>query len=77
MKKVETIILTLFLFLLSFIPFLWLSKGQLILGYDAVFPLNPIAFLLDRIYSWTSVQGFTMDQSGIQGSLIIHFIFAG
>lgn len=74
MKKFEKLFLTSFLFLLSFVPFLWLSKGQLILGYDAVFPLNPTAFLLDRIYSWTSVQGFTMDQSGIQGSLIIHFI---
>ena len=74
MKKTEKIILTILLFLLSFVPFLWLSKGQLILGYDAVFPVNPTGFLLDRIYSWTSVQGFTMDQSGIQGSLIIHFI---
>lgn len=74
MRKFEKLFLTLFLFTLSFVPFLWLSKGQLILGYDAVFPLNPTAFLLDRIYSWTSVQGFTMDQSGIQGSLIIHFI---
>lgn len=74
MKRFEKIFLVLFLFLLSLVPFLWLSKGQLILGYDAVFPLNPTAFLLDRIYSWTSTQGFTMDQSGVQGSLIIHFI---
>lgn len=74
MKKIENIILISFLFVLSFVPFLWLSGGQLVLGYDAVFPLNPIAFLTDRLYSWTTTQGFSMDQSGIQGSLIIHFI---
>lgn len=74
MIKVEKIILTIFIFSLSFVPFLWMTNGQLILGYDAVFPLNPTAFLLDRIYSWTTTQGFDMDQSGIQGSLIIHLI---
>lgn len=76
MKKIETIILTLFLFLLSFIPFLWFPKDQILIGYDNVYPLNGAAFLKDRIFSWTTTSGFDMDQSGIQGSLVIHFIDA-
>ncbi|MFH0863461.1 MAG: alpha-(1-_3)-arabinofuranosyltransferase family protein [Candidatus Gottesmanbacteria bacterium] len=74
MRKIENIILTIILFSLSLIPLLWLSEHQVVLGYDAVYPLNPQAFLKDRLYSWSSTLGFSMDQSGVQGSLIIHFI---
>lgn len=72
--KKEDIFLTLLVFALSFIPFLWLRHNQILLGYDNVYPLNPIAFLKDRIFSWSSIQGFGLDQSGQQGSLVIHFI---
>ncbi len=74
MKILAKHFLVLFLLLFSFVPFLWLSGNQLILGYDVVFPLKAPAFLIDRMYSWTTVGGFDMDQSGIQGSIIIHFI---
>lgn len=76
MKKIEKIILVLFLFSFSFVPFLWFPKDQILIGYDNVYPINGVAFLKDRIFSWTTTSGFDMDQSGIQGSLIIHFIDA-
>ncbi|HSX40273.1 MAG TPA: alpha-(1-_3)-arabinofuranosyltransferase family protein [Candidatus Saccharimonadales bacterium] len=74
MKKISSYLLIAFVFLFSFVPFLWLGKGQILLGYDMVYPLNTAGFLRDRIYSWTTTQGFDMDQTSIQGSLIIHFI---
>lgn len=74
MKKIESIILTIFVFILSFIPLLWFHGDQILLGYDNVYPLNPVAFLKDRVFSWSYVQNFGYDQSGVQGSLIIHAI---
>ncbi len=70
----SAIFLTLCVFLLSFIPLLWFSGDAILLGYDNVYPLDPLPFLKDRFFSWTSTQGFGLDQSGQQGSLIIHFI---
>lgn len=72
--KRQDILLTIFVFSLSLIPLLWFKDNQILLGYDNVFPLNPNAFLTDRLYSWTSIQNFGFDQSGQQGSLISHFI---
>ena len=72
----STIVLTVFVFLLSLIPQFWFPGKSILLGYDNVYPLNPVAFLQDRLYSWTSTQGFEVDQSAIQGSLVIHFIDA-
>lgn len=72
--KKTRLLLTIFIFSFSFIPFLWLSGHQVLLGYDLVFPLKFPQFLLDRIFSWTTVSGFDSDRSGIQGSIVIHFI---
>lgn len=74
MRKVTNGILCTLLFLLCLTPLVWFPGNSILLGYDNIFPLNPSAFLVDRIYSWSSTLGFSMDQSGIQGSLIIHFI---
>lgn len=74
MKLKKTTFLTVVVFCLSFIPLLWFPGKSILLGYDNVYPLDPIPFLYDRIFSWTQSQNFGLDQSGIQGSLIIHFI---
>src|SRR5581483_6492207 len=74
MTKIEKIFFTCFIFILALVPLLWFHGNQILLGYDNVFPLNPIAFLSDRIFSWTQTIPFGADQSGTQGSLIIHFI---
>lgn len=71
---ITNLILTILVFSFSLIPFLWFKNNQVLLGYDNVYPLNAIDFLRDRLFSWSSVQGFGFDQSGQQGSLIIHFI---
>lgn len=60
--------------IISLIPLLWFPNNEILLGYDNVYPLNHGDFLADRIFSWSSAQGFYADQSGVQGSLIIHFI---
>ena len=72
--KKQDVLLTIFVFSLSLIPLLWFKDNQILLGYDNVYPLNPAAFLVDRIFSWTSIQNFGFDQSGQQGSIINHFI---
>lgn len=72
-SKVNTFI-TLTVFSLSLIPLLWFRGDQILLGYDNVYPLSALDFLRDRLFTWSSIQGFGMDQSGQQGSLIIHFI---
>lgn len=76
MSKIQKTILTVFLFVLSFTPLLWFPGNSILLGYDNVYPLNPEAFLRDRIFSWSTTQGLGVDQSGIQGSLPIHIIDA-
>lgn len=70
--KLIHLVLTIVLFSLALLPLGWFSGKQLLLGYDNVYPVNPVAFLQDRVYSWTTTQNFGMDQSGIQGSLFIH-----
>lgn len=74
MTKKEKVFFTVLILLLSFVPLLWFHGNQILVGYDNVFPINPYAFLSDRLFSWTSTAPFGADQSGIQGSLIIHFI---
>lgn len=73
-KSLTNIFLTAIVFLLSIIPLLWLKDNQILLGYDNVYPLNAIDFLKDRFFSWTQTQGFGFDQSGQQGTLVIHFV---
>lgn len=72
--KRSSLFLTVFIFALSLIPNLWFHKNQILLGYDNIYPLNALDFLRDRLFSWSSIQGFGYDQSGQQGSLMIHFI---
>lgn len=74
MSKLSSIILTVLLFSLSLVPLLWFPGKTILLGYDSVFPLFPLDFLSSRIYSWSAGVGFGMDQSGLQGSLLVHFI---
>lgn len=72
--SLSKIVLTLVVFGLSLTPILWFKGDQILIGYDNVYPLNPVEFLKDRFFSWTQAQNFGHDQSGVQGSLIIHFI---
>lgn len=69
----SSFILAALLFFLSLLPLLWFPGQTILLGYDNVFPLAPVSFMIDRVYSWTDTLGFGSDQSGIQGSLPIHF----
>lgn len=72
--KNEILLGIILFFFLSLIPLRWFPGNSLLLGYDSVYPLDSSAFLSDRIFSWSNTQGIEMDQSGIQGSLVIHSI---
>lgn len=73
-KKLTSIILTLLIFSLSLTPLLWFPGKSILLGYDNIYPLAPLDFLKNRLFTWSQAQGLGIDQSGIQGSLIVHFI---
>jgi len=75
-KKKKALVDLLFIFLLSLTPLLWLRPGQLMVGHDNVFPLEPKSFLKNRLYTWTEKQGFGQDQSLIIGTIPIHLIDA-
>lgn len=66
--------LTVLVFCISLVPFLWLKNNQILLGYDNIYPINGLDFLKDRFFSWTLTQGFGFDQSGQQGTLVVHLI---
>ena len=74
MNKVHHALLLLILCGISFIPFIWTSGNELLIGYDNVFPLRPVEYIQDRLYSWTRTRGVEMDHSGMQGSIIVHVI---
>lgn len=60
----------LFLFLLSLTPLLWLKDGQIILGHDSGFRINPIQYLVSLFYSWDPTSNFGQDSSLYKGFLI-------
>lgn len=65
-----------FIFIISLTPLLWFRPGQIMVGHDNVFPLEPKSFLLNRLTTWTEKQGFGADQSLIMGTIPIHFVDA-
>ena len=74
MKKV---LIDIFLiFLLSLTPLLWFKPGEMMVGHDNIFPLDPQSFLEGRLYTWNQNKAFGQNQSLIMGSIPIHFIDA-
>lgn len=65
----------LIIFFVSLTPLLWFRPGQMMLGHDNVFPLDPKEFLSGRLTTW-SPHGFGQNQSLIMGTSLIHFIDA-
>ncbi|MDP3941280.1 MAG: hypothetical protein Q8Q49_03125, partial [bacterium] len=60
--------------LLSLLPLLWFRPGEIIVGHDNVFPLDPQVFFRDRLFAWSEHHGFGYDQSQGMGSIVIHAI---
>ncbi len=74
MKKV---LIDIFLiFLLSLTPLLWFRPGEIMVGHDNIFPLDPQSFLEGRLYTWSQNKALGQNQSLIMGSIPIHFIDA-
>lgn len=75
-KKRAILLEIFFIFLLSLTPLLWFRPGEIMVGHDNVFPLEPKSFLKDRLFTWSEKDGFGYDQSLILGSIPIHLIDA-
>lgn len=71
-KKIQDL---LFIFFLSLTPLLWFRKNEIIVGHDNVFALNPITFLLGRLFTWVD-HGFGQGQDLIMGTIPTHLIDA-
>lgn len=64
-----------FLVLLSLVPIIWFKGDSILVGHDNVFPLNPVAFLQGRLFTWSNL-GLGQSQSLIMGTALVHFIDA-
>lgn len=69
-KKHSKLFEIILIFFLSLTPLLWLKDGQIILGHDSGFRLNPIAHLVNLFYSWDPSSNFGTDWSILKGFLI-------
>lgn len=59
--------------LLGLIPLLWFKPGFMALGHDMSFPLDPISYFQDRLYTWTDRVGtFGSNQSDSINGFFIH-----
>lgn len=56
---------------LSLTPMLWFRPGQTLVGHDNTYPLSPVEFVTNRLYTWTQ-SSLGYDQSLIMGTLPIH-----
>jgi hypothetical protein len=62
----------LILVILGFTPLIWYKTGHIALGHDMGFPLDPISWFRDRVWTWNERNNFGQDQSVIMGSVILH-----
>lgn len=69
-KKYSKVFEVLVILFMSLTPLLWLKDGQIILGHDSGFRLDPIAHLRNLFYSWDSSANFGTDWSWFKGFLI-------
>lgn len=60
----------LLIFVLSLTPLLWLASGEIVLGHDSGFRLNPSQHLINLFYSLDPSNNFGYDWSAFKGFLI-------
>jgi len=70
MKRLQTIAEIIVIFLLSLTPVLWLRPGEIVLGHDSGFRLDPFGYLRTLWYSWDQTVGYGADVNGSKGFLI-------
>ncbi len=69
-KKRTKLLEVILLFFFSLTPLLWLRQGEIILGHDAGFRLDPIQHLVNLFYSWDTSANFGIDWSVFKGFLV-------
>lgn len=63
------------IFIFGFIPLLWFKDGKLAFGHDMSFPLSPVDFYLDRLFTWTDrIGSFGSNQTDAIAGILIHGI---
>lgn len=75
MKKILNIYLLeiVLLILVGLIPLLWYKPGYMGLGHDMGFPLSPLDYFKDRLFSWTDrVGAFGSNQTESLAAVSIH-----
>src|SRR3990167_10799137 len=61
------------IFILGFLPLLWLTDNSVLLGHDAGLALDPLMHFLDRIHVWSQRFSIGTDQNGaLLGAFFIH-----
>lgn len=60
----------LFIFLISLTPLLWLRGGEVIIGHDSGFYLDPVERVRTYLYAWLPGDGFGVDYSFYRGFLL-------
>jgi len=69
-KKHSKLFEIILIFFLSLTPLLWLKGGQIILGHDSGFRLDPTAHLINLFYSWDPSSNFGADWFWFKGFLV-------
>lgn len=60
----------LLLFLLALTPLLWLNDGQIVLGHDSGFRLDPVQYLINLFYSWDPSSNFGQESVLYKGFMM-------
>lgn len=72
LKRKETTVDLILMFIVSCIPFIWVYGGYVILGHDAGKPLDPQMHFLDRLSTWTHRYAIGADQTYAIAGFFIH-----
>ncbi len=71
--KKQKLLEVLFIVTISLTPLLWLKNGEVIMGHDTGFFLDPLARLKTYFYAWMPYEGLGMDYSLYRAFLITLF----
>jgi len=75
-KKNKRVFLTdiIILFILGLTPLLWFKSGYSVNGPDVCFPLNPVIFFYNRLFTWNHLNGTGAASAINITSIFFHFI---
>lgn len=63
----------LFLFLFSFLPYVWLKPGEVVMGHDSGFRINFLSYYKSLFYAWNPIMNLGIDWQLYKGFLMTQF----